>query len=201
MTHARTLTLDHAADPIHAAITRHRAAYDAYQIAPEGKPSLIANDEYDAASEALVSTACTTRFGALALLGHLRWWLTEESEFRSGHQPEYGIAEARAADLTLFFGTRLPLVAIPQAMPSGRLAPTVPNRLLPGVDRYRQNAPSALANERVPGEIEPWEAVAPVRPDTANARALRVMDAAGALLAAVAIIAGGMLLTGLATLI
>ena len=201
MSHARTLTLDRAVDPIHAAIARHRAAYEAFQTAPEGEAALFANDDYDAATDALVATACSTRFGALALLDHLRWWLTEEAEFAAGHQPSYRVAFARAADLTLFFGTRLPLVAIPQAMPCGRLAPTVPHRLLPGVDRYRQNAPSALANEPVPGEIEPWEAVAPVRPDTANARALRVMDAAGALLAAVAIIAGGMLLTGLATLI
>ena len=184
-------------DPIHIAIERHREAIDAYRCAP----SLITNDDVDAATDSLVATACTTRFGALALLDHLRWWLKEEAEFAAGHQPSYRIAFARAADLTLFFGTRLPLVAIPQALPCGRLAPTVPHRLLPGVDRYRQNAPSALANESVPGEIEAWEAVEPVRPDTAHSRALRIMDAAGSALAAVAIIAGGMLLTGFASLI
>ena len=94
-----------AEDPIHAAIARHRAAYDAFQVAPEGTPSVEANDEYDAASDALVSTACATRFGALALLTHLRWWLADEAEFKAGHQPAYGLAEARAADLTLFLGT------------------------------------------------------------------------------------------------
>ena len=62
-------------DPIHTAIQRHRAAYDAFQVAPEGYASVEANDEYDAASNALVATACSTRFGALALLGHLSWWL------------------------------------------------------------------------------------------------------------------------------
>ncbi|MGX9984629.1 hypothetical protein [Methylobacterium fujisawaense] len=72
-------------DPIHAAIKRHRAAYDVYQVAPEGTPSVIANDEYDAASDALVSTACATRFGALALVEHLRWWLHQEAEFKAGH--------------------------------------------------------------------------------------------------------------------
>ena len=58
-----------------------------------------------------------------------------------------------------------------------------------------------LPNEPVPGEIEPWQAVAPVRPDTAHSRSLRFLDAAGELLAAVAIIGGGMVLTGLASLL
>jgi hypothetical protein len=96
----------HFADPIHAAIERHRTAYDAFQVAPEGDASLEAEDAYDAASDALTATACATRFGALALLAHLRWWLTEESDFADGHQPAYGIAQARAADLSLFLGTR-----------------------------------------------------------------------------------------------
>nr|WP_267427984.1 hypothetical protein [Methylobacterium sp. GC_Met_2] len=58
-----------------------------------------------------------------------------------------------------------------------------------------------LPNEPIPGAIEPWEAVYPVRPDTAHSRSLRFLDAAGELLAAVAIIGGGMVLTGLATLL
>lgn len=94
-------------DPILAAVQRHCAAYDAYQVAPEGNPSLVANDEYDAATEALVSTPCGTRFGALALLAHLRWWIAEEAEFAHGHQPGYRLAQARAGDLTLFLGERL----------------------------------------------------------------------------------------------
>ncbi len=119
------------ADPIHVAIARHRAAYDAYQVALEGAPSIEANDEYDAASDALVSTPCATRFGALALVSHLRWWLNEEAEFKAGHQPAYGLAEARVADLTLFVGTPLPPAMrpsvdvlagfLPQATPAGRL--------------------------------------------------------------------------------
>ncbi len=50
--------------PIVAAIARHRAAYDAYQVAPEGAASIEANDEYDEASLVLVTTGCATRFGA-----------------------------------------------------------------------------------------------------------------------------------------
>ncbi|UIY45620.1 hypothetical protein [Methylobacterium radiotolerans] len=65
------------------------------------------------------------------------------------------------------------------------------------VDRRYRNLP----DEQQPGAIEPWQAVAPIRPDTAHSRSLRFLDATGELLAAVAIIAGGMLLTGLASLL
>ena len=176
-------------DPIHAAIERHRTASHAYHYAP----SLITNDDMDAATDALVATVCTTRFGALALLDHLRHWLTEEAEFTAGHQPAYRVAFARAADLTLFLGTNLPPVAIPRALPSGRLPQPC--------DRYRQNAPSALPNEPLPGEDEAWTVIAPVRPDTPHSRSLRFLNTAGELLAAAFIIGGGMVLTGLATLL
>ncbi|UIY45770.1 hypothetical protein [Methylobacterium radiotolerans] len=62
--------------------------------------------------------------------------------------------------------------------------------------RYRQ-----FLDEIQPGAIEPWEAVAPVRPDTAHSRSLRFLDATGELLAAVAIIGGGIVLTGFASLL
>ena len=65
------------------------------------------------------------------------------------------------------------------------------------VDRHYRNLP----DEPIPGEIEPWQAVTPIRPDTAHSRSLRFLDATGELLAAVAIIAGGMVLTGLASLL
>ena len=45
------------------------------------------------------------------------------------------------------------------------------------------------------------QAVAAIRPDTAYVRAPRFLDVAGELLAAVAIIGGGMVLTGIATLL
>ena len=57
-----------------------------------------------------------------------------------------------------------------------------------------------LPNEPVPGGIEAWQAVAPVRPDTAHSRAPRFLDVVGELLAATAIIGGGIVLTGLASL-
>ncbi len=58
MTHART-TLP-AVSPVHAAIAAHRAAYDAFQIAPEGKASEHASDAYDEANMAVVAVACAT---------------------------------------------------------------------------------------------------------------------------------------------
>lgn len=157
MPHARTLP----ADPIHAAIKRHRAAYDAFQVAPDETAdlgsALAAEDDYTAATDALAIMPCATRFGALALLTHLRWWLAEEAEFKAGHQPGYGIAEARVADLTLFLGTNLPPVAMPRALPLGRLAP----------------------------------AVEPVRTGIAHRRVRRFLDAGAEMLTAVALIAGG----------
>ena len=184
-------------DPIHAAIKRHRAACDAYHLAP----SLITNDDMDAATDALVATVCTSRFGALSLLDHLRQWLTEEAEFAAGHQPSYRIAFARAADLTLFLGRAIPPTVLPRAMPSGRLGMPVSARPLPAVDRQHRVATIAPRDEPQPGAIEPWEAVTPVRPDTAHSRSLRFLDTAGELLAAVAIVGGGMVLTGLSTLL
>lgn len=65
------------------------------------------------------------------------------------------------------------------------------------VDRRYRNLP----DEPQPGTIEPWQAVCPVRPDTAHSRSLRFLDATGELLAAVAIIGGGIVLTGLASLL
>lgn len=58
-----------------------------------------------------------------------------------------------------------------------------------------------LPNEPVPGEVEPWEVVEPIRPDTAHSRSLRFLDVAGELFAAIGIIGGGMVLTGLASLL
>lgn len=177
-----------AEDPIHAAIARHRAAYDAFQVAPEGTPSVEANDEYDAASDALVSTACATRFGALALLTHLRWWLADEAEFKAGHQPAYGLAEARAADLTLFLGTPLsPAMRLngdvlagflPQAAPAGCLG-----RALPACDRRRHGAARAAPSEPLPGEGAEAALIVSARPDTAHVRAPRLLTLSGEILA------------------
>ena len=191
MTHVRTLTLDAAADPIHAAIARHCAAILAYLDAP----SLITNDDLDAATDALIATPCASRFGALALLRHLRGWIEATADFASGHQPAYSLAKARVSDLALFLGSDVLPVAIPQAFPSGRFLPAAGRPLL-AIDRYNQASPSALPNEPLPGEIEPWEAVAAVRPDTAFAHGRRFIGMAGELLTAVIIIAGGVIAYG-----
>ncbi|MDE3748592.1 hypothetical protein [Methylobacterium radiotolerans] len=53
-----------------------------------------------------------------------------------------------------------------------------------------------LPNEPMPGTIEPWEAVTPVRPDTAHIRARRFLDLASEALAAALIIAGGVFAFG-----
>lgn len=82
-----------------------------------------------------------------------------------------------------------------QAAPVRITASSKPVRI--PVDRRYRNLP----DEQQPGTIEPWQAVAPVRPDTAHSRALRFLDAAGELLAAVAVIGGGIVLTGLASLL
>lgn len=58
-----------------------------------------------------------------------------------------------------------------------------------------------LPNERLPGEDEPWEILEPIRAETPHSRGFRFLELAGELLAALAIIGGGMVLTGLATLL
>ncbi len=61
---------------------------------------------------------------------------------------------------------------------------------------YATPRPVIEPDEAVPGTVEAWEAVAPVRPDTAHVRALRFLDLAGELLTAVVIIAGGVFAYG-----
>lgn len=53
-----------------------------------------------------------------------------------------------------------------------------------------------LPAETLPGSIESWEAVAPVRPDTVHSRALRFLNVTGEALTAVVIIAGGIFAYG-----
>ncbi len=190
MTHART-TLP-AVSPVHAAIAAHRAAYDAFQVAPEGKESEHASDAYDEASMAVVAVACINAPEALALFRHLTWWVLDEAEFAAGHQPAYDIAMARAKDLSLYLSTLTAPARIPQAMPSGRLA----RRAMPMIDLRPRAAVDAPEDEEAPGAIVEWEAVTPVRPDTAHVRALRFLDIAGEALTAVLIIAGGVFAYG-----
>jgi len=88
-------------DFVLAAIVEHRAAWDAFQVAPEGEPSEQANDRLWEAMGTLLATPCASRPGAWAVLDHLRWWLGEEAEFADAYQPTYGLAEARAKELAM----------------------------------------------------------------------------------------------------
>jgi len=97
-----------AVSPVHAAISAHRAAYDAFQAAPEGEDSELANCEMLDALDALVAAACGFPIlgralpeGAGALLAHLQWWLTDEAVNAADYQPNYGILLGRAMDLAV----------------------------------------------------------------------------------------------------
>lgn len=61
---------------------------------------------------------------------------------------------------------------------------------------YARPAPLLDINEDAPGTVAPWEAVAPIRPDTPYVRALRFLDATGEALTALALIAGGVFAYG-----
>jgi hypothetical protein len=61
---------------------------------------------------------------------------------------------------------------------------------------YARPVPALEPDEAAPGSVEPWQAVAAVRPDTAHVRAPRFVDLAGELLTAALIIAGGVFAYG-----
>ena len=105
---------------------------------------------------------------------------------------DHGTAPARAGERSCSLSR--PYVGIPdfsQPVPLRHPVAVGTVRELPGDHRYR-----SLPNEPLPGAIEPWEAVAPVRPDPPHSRELRFLDAAGELLTAITIIAGGVLAYG-----
>ena len=61
---------------------------------------------------------------------------------------------------------------------------------------YARPAPMLEPDEAAPGTVDDWQAVAPVRPDTAHVRALRFLDLGGEIVSALIIIAGGVLAYG-----
>ena len=61
---------------------------------------------------------------------------------------------------------------------------------------YARPVPLIEPDEAAPYSVEPWQAVAAVRPDTAHVRAPRFLDLAGELLTAALIIAGGVFAYG-----
>lgn len=168
------------ADPVLVAIDAHAEAWAVFQVAPAGRPSEEAEDALSLAFEEMLVTPCLTRLGALALVRHLRWLIREEAITAECDDVFGRVALVREADLSRFVGSDLPPEWLPHAMPLGRLAAQVVRHLPP---------------------------VAPVPPALAAARAssstavARVAGAAGEVLAAVAIIGGGIILTGLATLL
>ena len=90
---------------------------------------------------------------------------------------------------------RIPDFSQPAPVRSTRPVSTA-RRRLPGDNRYLN-----LPNEPPPGEDDAWEILEPVRPETPHSRGFRFLDVAGELLAAAFIIGGGMVLTGLASLL
>lgn len=95
-------------DPVLAAINRHQSAYDAFQIAPEGEDSVLAQDEMLDARSELLSTSCATLAGCFALVEHLRWFLVEEAENYGDHDSEWRQIKGREAELAMLLGSRLP---------------------------------------------------------------------------------------------
>lgn len=101
--------------PLNAAISAHRAAYDAYQVAPQGEAAEVACCEMQDALDALVIAACAFPIlscslpqGADELLAHLRWWLAEEAVYADYYQPAYAVLSGRAADLARLLASPAP---------------------------------------------------------------------------------------------
>lgn len=162
-------------DPVLAAIETHNEAWAVFQVAPGGRPSGVAEDALHLAFENLLAMPCLTRVGALALVRHLRWIIREEAISPECDDVLGRLALAREADLSRFVGSDLPPEYLPTAAPLGRLAAQVVHHLPP--------LPPATARHPAPRSLS------------------RMASVAGEVLAAVAIIGGGILLTGLATLL
>lgn len=110
-------------DPILAAIRRHVVAWTAFQTTPPEQVTEQIDTECFAALDAVLATACSTRWGALALLQHLHWWLAAETANAAVYGESWRVAKARAADLSLFLGANHATIRIPLATPLGRLVP------------------------------------------------------------------------------
>ncbi|MDR7038935.1 hypothetical protein J2X36_003707 [Methylobacterium sp. BE186] len=145
MSHAYPSVIEHVpfhADPILMAIDGHDEAWSMWQVAPETN-LLSARAAMDQTLARLLATPYATRFGAVALLRHLRWHI-EHDEITDA------AVLARASDAALYLNVDFR----PAGPPRGRVAPV-----------------------------------------------LRALSRAGELVAYLALIAGGAVLTGLATLL
>lgn len=157
-------------DPILAAIAAHRAAYEAFQVAPRGEASILAEEAYRATGDVLVSTTCTTPVGALKLLEHLRWWLTDEAEFAAAYQPTYGAAQVRVADLTMLAcacwpATSLSADPIHRAIATAETAEAAHSAALSGLNED-DDAQVRRANAAADASSAAFEALTTVIPTT-----------------------------------
>ncbi|SDO51158.1 hypothetical protein SAMN05216360_1257 [Methylobacterium phyllostachyos] len=164
-----------SSDPVLEAIDAHAEAWAVFQIADAGRPSEATEDAMSVALEDLLATPCSSHFGALALIRHLRWLIREEAITADADDVLGRLVLVREADLSRFAGSDLPPDLLPVASPLGRFAPPV----VPGL-------PPALT--------------AP-QGDPILRRVLRASGLAGEIFATIAIIGGGAVLTGLATLL
>jgi hypothetical protein len=156
-------------DPILAAITGHREAWDTFQIAPEGEDTILANDALFEALDALVAASCATRDGAYALMAHLRWWLVEEAEFAGNYQPVYGRAEARVAELAMLLGAPAsgsdaadPIFAVLDAANTAEIAHTLACEILDEDD----DASTRRCNAAAEHAHQAWQALDRTPPAT-----------------------------------
>jgi hypothetical protein len=100
--------VEQAPDPILAAIAEHQVAYDAFQIAPDGKDAELAQDEMLEARGVLLSTSCVTLAGCFALIEHLRWFIAEEAvNYAETNDQEWRQIMAREAELAMLLGSKL----------------------------------------------------------------------------------------------
>ncbi|MGU3536819.1 hypothetical protein [Methylobacterium sp. A54F] len=100
-------------DPVLAAIDAHDEAWSVWQVASEAN-LLPAHAAMEQALARLLATPYATRFGAVALLRHLRWHIEHDGiTDQAVHQ--------RAADTALYLNLDFPPVDVPRS----RLAPVL----------------------------------------------------------------------------
>lgn len=161
-------------DPVLAAIETHAEAWASFQVAPTGRLTEEAETALGQALEDLLCTPCGSRFGALALVRHLRWLIREEAIPADTDDILGRLVLTREADLCRFAGSDLPPEYLPLAAPLGRLSAGEVRRLSPAPAKASFGSMTRLH---------------------------RAAGLAGEALVAVAIIGGGAVLTGLATLL
>ncbi|WP_019905674.1 hypothetical protein [Methylobacterium sp. 77] len=93
-------------------VSAHRAAWDAFQVAPDEDVDVdAAMDAQGAMQDAfdqVLLTPCANRLEALALRSHLQWWIDEEAELAADYQPKYAIAQARLAEISMLLNGGVP---------------------------------------------------------------------------------------------